>query len=321
MYKQSDFCTSGQIWEQCGREIYVQANICHGDPTKSPVIVLAPTDPTPGVCSDVVCSGYSCTVGRRTPTAGDPINIGSGEVLESLSLFTIDGPGRPLEFAFNYHSALPLFASVSRESGHGWAHSFGGTLRAISQNWLYHIPASGAEALFYRTGPSTWEARRPVSADTIVQTGNQYQVRDPDGTFTSYDVTTGRWVSTADRWGNAVTAQYDAGGNLISVTDAVGRVIQIVENAGLLEQLVLPGGATWTFSYTDGSLTAIHDPVHPTSGPAWRSFAYAPDTRGDLRLLTSMTDDSGAVVAGFTYAGNRATSSSGAEGTVTCPRP
>jgi YD repeat-containing protein len=313
--KESDTCTTGEIWEQCGREIYVQANICHGDPTKSPVIVLAPTDPTPGACSDVVAVGRDCQ--DNCPTVGHPINVGSGEVLESLSLFTIDGPSQPLEFAFKYHSALPQFASLSRESGQGWTHSFGGTLRAISQNWLYHIPASGAETLFHRTGPSTWEARRPTSATTIVHAADRYEVRETDGTVVSYDASTGRWVSTADRWGNVVTAQFDTNANLVSVTDALGRVIQILEEDGLLRQLILPGGATWTFAYVDGALTAIHDPLHPTTGPAWRSFAYTPNSRGDLRLLTSMTDDSGTVLAAFTYAGDRATSSSSVDGTVT----
>ncbi len=81
----------------------------------------------------------------------------------------------------------------------------------------------------------------------------QYVLADIDGNVMKYDGATGLWLSTTDRWGNALTASYDNSGALLGVTDSEGRTITFTYGGGGVASVALPTGETWRASSTTAS--------------------------------------------------------------------
>jgi YD repeat-containing protein len=287
----------------CGLEAYVFLSACDDvERTNRSANGQIPPGPT-AVCTNQPMPGYSCRYQPKTPAVGKPVNIGSGEVMLDLPLFSLGNPVGTFDFAMHYHSAQPVYSTLAQETGYGWTHPFTETIRRVAgtDDFLHHIAGDGAEAIYRKSGTDTWVPFRPAGlVTTIAVSGGNYRLQSPDGSSRSFHPTTGRLLAITDRWGNAITGQYDANGNLTAIVDPFGRTVQTVETNGFLTQIVLPGGATWNFGYSGGQLTDIRDPLHPTTGPAWRSFTYAANRAGVPRLLTEMRDDA-SVIETHTY--------------------
>jgi len=271
------------------------------------VTVNAPFGAAGGSCS---LSKDSCPFNPQnsggTPTPGGPINIGSGDVSYSVPLFTIAQQPMSLPFVLSYHSERfgnPTL--VSSSIGLGWTHPFAQTMRQIDAGgvYLYQISAAGREYYYTRQPDQTWKASLPGDLRSVVtKVGSQYQLKDLDGTITAFDVTTGRWLSTTDRWSNAITGTYTVDG-LATITDSMGRQITLTYAAGQVSQIAFDGKA-WRFVYTGNRLMQIFDPLHTgviPGGTPWRTFAYQADGLGVMRLLTEVRDDGGFLLEGHTY--------------------
>jgi RHS repeat-associated protein len=309
----SGTCTVTGIDAGClGLEVRAVATACA---TSARSVATATLAPAPTACLRNAFRGCpGCGPGK---SVGNPVNVGGGDVALSIPLFSISEPAGTLPLELYYDSERPVYASLSGELGLGWSHSFAQSLRAIdaSANYLYHVQPTGVERIFQRGG-TTWVAMRPANnRDVITQVGSEYRLQQQDGVIVAFDVTSGHWISNTDRWGNVTSASYDGSGNLTGITDPLGRTITVVSAGTALQQVTLPGGATWRFSYTNGNLTSINDPLHPYPGPAWRTFEYANNRVGEPRLLTSMKDDAGVVLESHTYdSQDRGTSSASANG-------
>ncbi len=246
---------------------------------------------------------------------GRPVNFGSGDVSLTLPLFNIPQSPRGLSFDMAYHSARPAYPTIAREVAPGWTHSFNPTLRLIRvtgsngrvrETKAYGLDEMGRERFYEDENElGVWKPVRPADVhDELTRAGAELRLRDVNGTVRAFDAATGRWLSTADRWNNRVSATYDAAGNLTAVTDSVGRVITIVASGSRIAQMTLPDGAVWRFSYDgNGQLISIHDPLH-SGTTAWRTFAYQNDSSNVPRLLTAMRDEAGALLEGHTYDGS-----------------
>jgi len=247
-----------------------------------------------------------------------PVNVGSGDVSYFESLFRIEQSPAPLSFDLSYHSERPLNPRLGRYPlGAGWTHTFNQTLQPIDRDaqFLQLNTGEGREVMFQRTGTNAWNAVRPREwrgRVTVDQTLTKYLYTDLDGAVTAFDRTGGRWLSTTDRWGNVISGSY-TGSDLTTITDSMGRQIALAYSGGLLTAITLPNGAVWRFGYGAGPLAQIFDPMHAGALP-WRTFSYVPDSRGTLRLLTEVHDES-SVLEGHTYdANDRGTSGSSGNG-------
>lgn len=345
-------CVMTNYWSLCGEEVFATASACLQPYVRTMSAGPAVVPPQLGgpICSgQQPASGYppgsrshpgnpnggpsmsepggagssGCQGGNpmsscgSQPFVGQPVNLGSGEVVLEEPIFTIEQPAGSLSMSLHYHSQRPLFGSLTNESGIGWTHSFGEIIRPIAnEDFLYYVAADGSEAIYSKTAPDTWKPWRPYHlTSTIRKAGGEYVLEGQSGWKQSFSVTTGRWLTTKDRWQNTISATYDTAGNLTAVTDGLGRAIQIVENGGRVQQVTLPGGATWTFEYSGSKLTAIRDPFHPAPGPAWRAFNYQSNQRSEPRLLTQVLDDTGTVIESHLYdSSDRATTSVGPAG-------
>jgi len=248
-------------------------------------------------CNDCTSDGAGAPNG-----GGKPIQFGSGDVSVSIPLFTIDQNPLPLHFGLAYHSSQPMFPNVALPEplGSGWTHTFNDFLTPLDPNGflLYRVDGYGHETLYERSGLNQWLPRLPGDLrvrETVTLSGGIYRVTKLDGTITAFS--NGRWISTTDRWGNAITGAYD-GANLSSVTDSAGRVVALSYTGARLDAVALPTGKVWRFS--GAPLAAIHDPIH-TGATAWRTITYIADSHGIPRLLHELSDESGAVLEGHEY--------------------
>lgn len=241
--------------------------------------------------------------GAPAPGVGKPINVGSGDVSMSLPLFTLAQAPLSLSFSLSYHSSQPIYPSlVPSPAGVGWIHPFAQILKPIpSTNRLFHLTPEGEEHEYTQNG-GVWNASRPAELrGTVTLVGGEYRLTDLDGTVTAFDAATGRWKSTTDRWGNAITGTY-TGSDLTAITDSVGRQVTLSYTSGLLTGISLPSTGLWRFEYagTPARLERIYDPIH-TGGTPWRTLEYQADAGGTVRLLTAVRDEASALLEGHTY--------------------
>jgi YD repeat-containing protein len=257
-------------------------------------------------------TGPPCSDRRMCPVgaggaaagAGRPINAGSGDVTLTVPFFTLAQSPLSLGFGLSYHSEMPRYpALVASPAGLGWTHPYAQTLRPVDAvaSSLYHLTAEGYESEYVREADGSWIAASPGELrGRVVAAGGQYQLTDLDGTTTVFDAATGVWLSTTDRWGNALQGGFDGQGNLVSVTDAEGRQIQLAYSGGQLAQVTLPGGESWRLGYQGNVLTELFDPLHTGSQP-WRTFGYVTDSQGVVRLLSAARDEAGYLLEGHAY--------------------
>jgi RHS repeat-associated protein len=196
-------------------------------------------------------------------------------------------------------------ALVGSPVGLGWTHEYAQTLRPEdgTSNRLYHITAEGYEREYLRIAPDNfWVAINPAELrGTIVKVGTdptaEYQLTDLNGTITGFDVTAGTWKYTKDRWGNTISGIYTSG-QLTTISDSEGRQIQLANTSGQVT-ITLPNSKTWKLTLTGGLMTAIRDPLHPSSD--WRTYSYVNDHVGVQRLLSSIKDDGLKELEAHTY--------------------
>jgi RHS repeat-associated protein len=223
-----------------------------------------------------------------------------------LPLFTVSQSPLSLPFTLSYHSGTPFFPTlVSSPVGLGWTHEYAQTLRPTdgSNATLYQVLGDGLEGQYQLGGDGAWHASLPgilrgtVTKDTPT---NRYLLADLNGTITAFDVTTGRWLSTTDRWGNQIAGTYDGSGHLTTLTDSMSRQVTLSYTGSFLTGISLPDGQSWTLGYTGNNLTQVFDPFHSSPIP-WRAFSYQADSVGVVRLLTQVLDDAGFLLEGHSY--------------------
>ncbi|HEX8251869.1 MAG TPA: RHS repeat-associated core domain-containing protein [Thermoanaerobaculia bacterium] len=276
---------------------------CTAPTTEVTVAVSAPAS-EPGTCkADKWCPDCN---GFPAPAAGKPVALGSGDVTVTEPLFSINQIPLPLSFTLTYHSQRYVYPHlVDSPLGLGWSHTFSDTIRRVDARGtvLYRVDGEGHE-LHYEGRPNgPWYVVSPGELrgrQAITLQDGSYVIRELDGKTTTYSGATGRWQATTDRWGNSITGLFDSNGYLIGLRDPVGREITFTHVAGTITSIAMPTGETWRFDHNGFSLMAIFDPIH-TGTTAWKTYEYAPDSKGIARLLSAVRDESGALLEGHNY--------------------
>ena len=241
-------------------------------------------------CKPNFDTGNSCPISPNM-CPGAPVNVGTGDVSLTIPLFTIAQTPMPLSFDLSYHSLAPDYPSAfTTPLGKGWTHPFNTSLRptdAVNEpGRLVLLTTHGERYYFDQVTPSLWTAVNPGVRNDIIVSGSEYVLLFLDGSETHFDIASGHWTSTRDRWGNTIAGTYSSGA-LTSITDSAGRSVTLAYTAGALASVQLPNSETWHFGYSNGELATITDPIH--SAP-WRSFAYVNDSNNVQRLLTDAYD-------------------------------
>jgi RHS repeat-associated protein len=237
--------------------------------------------------SDASCETCGCAGGASGAAGGGP---GSAPGLS--------GPGATLRYAAGGAggTGFPGTAAWTPELGRYWSHDYAEriVIDPITGNdthvWLITRDATfreftGLSSGLYGTASPTDEYRQ------LHRTGSGWELHGLDGSVETFD-SNGRWLSTADKNGNAKVATYTMS-QLTSVAfpdgrsetftyDLSGRLATITENG------VGSGSRTWTYTWTGDDLTRIDRPL----GPAWE-FTYGDTNFPGYMTLMELVDGSG----------------------------
>ncbi|MHB8762701.1 MAG: DUF6531 domain-containing protein, partial [Coriobacteriia bacterium] len=210
-----------------------------------------------------------------SPSAGKPVNVGSGNMFYKEPLFSITGPGASaVDFSLSYNSRETSVGAL----GPGFTHTFDQRLTTVGSHRLWRGPEGLRVLWVLENHPPTGEIRRAVYPGDMTGTmtlGTNFQIRALEGSVTELNSSAGRWVRSADRWGNAITGTYSiTGSDLTTITDAMDRTLTLTYTSGKLMSVTDSDGNQWRFQYDGGGrLEKVFDPLHTGTTP-WRQYAW-----------------------------------------------
>ncbi|MFV0459027.1 MAG: RHS repeat-associated core domain-containing protein, partial [Actinomycetales bacterium] len=207
----------------------------------------------------------------------------------------IGGAGPQMAFTRQYSSADRHGGGF----GPGWRHSFEYGLSTLGASVVVSSP-DGREQMFTGSSGSTTYQAMPGNTSSLVKTATGWTLTELSGASVRFDAV-GRAVQVATPGGHAAVLAYDASGHLVSVTNEVnGRSWTLGWAAGRITSLTGPEldgePLRWTYTYTDGKLTAACTPAAAGQPGGCRTYAY------DEVGLTHARDGAGRVVAQVGYA-------------------
>ena len=230
-------------------------------------------------------------------TVGSKANVASGELVNSLDLFSTSGNGPSLGMSL-YYSSLDAFDG---SLGTGWSDSFDIFVTKDQSGDVVLHQGNGVRRLYalsgssYTSQPGDTSVLTKNAASTFLLTredgtrfafnadGKIATITDRNGNALTFTYARGLLQNVTDGAGRSVTFSYDASGKLATVTDPTGAIYSFSVGESL-SSVVLPGGGTWSYTYDAGSfLSSKTDPNGNTT-----TYAYDAEHR-----LISATDPSG----------------------------
>lgn len=219
---------------------------------------------------------------------------------------TAGGPGTGAGAYLRYkagsigHPNLPGSGAWSAELGRYWSHDYAERIfedsnPAPAVSKVYLVTGSAVYQTFSdMAGDGVYEIRKPASVYETLETapGGGWTLTYLDGMVKTFDAD-GRWISTADRFGNAKTATYTAA-RLTQVDFPDGRHEEFAYHpSGKLASLTEVGvdGLTsrvWSYTWTGEDLTRIDMP----DGRALEYF-YTDGTHPGFMTRTELVGDDG----------------------------
>ncbi|MCU1471878.1 MAG: hypothetical protein JWQ39_3027, partial [Glaciihabitans sp.] len=207
-------------------------------------------------------------------TAGDPVNLSTGEFYESVTDDVIPGTGPPLEVARTYSTNS---AASDGPFGYGWSPNFATHLEVVTPGdtsdplprKVRITQENGATVEFEENSDHMYEAGARVLASL------------------TYDATADQWTFTRHA---SDTLTFDTDGNLLTRTDLNGNTVTNHYTSGVLTSISASGGRSISFSWSGSHISA-------TTDSAGRATLYTYDTAGNLLTATAVD---GAVTT-YTY--------------------
>ena len=130
---------------------------------------------------------------------------------------------------------------------------------------------------------------------------------DADNTVETYDYNTGRLKSVRTQWSYLQNLNYDANGNLTSVSDSHGRQLSFTYTNGVLRTMTDPNGNVYTYSFDTPLVTPLLQsaPIrlisvaYPASTSTLPTIQYVYKDPNNPLFLTGMIDENGNRFATF----------------------
>jgi len=252
-----------------------------------------------------------CNGGR--PGIGNPISLGGGNKYQAVTDFETATPDK-LGFTRYYNSggALDRQRSIL---GAGWRSVFDAYIDTTHPGWYVYVHRPDGQVLEmdFAFGSSTWYA---IQADVdlqLTQTGSSWVLTDSDDTVWTFTQLTAQapaavLASIKRRSGYTQTLQYDASGQLASVTDSYGRTLQFTFQNGLLSTITAPDGGVYQYLYQNvyqtlpiANLQQLVRVVKPGQSPASPPQNYLYENAIFPAALTGIVDDNGNRYATYSY--------------------
>lgn len=229
-----------------------------------------------------------CTVTDSTPvtveeyegcalkvTVGSSANVASGELTDSLPLFSTQGAGPSLSLSLHYGS----LDGHNGPLGRGWSHSYdifvtentfgevvlhegNGSRKLYTPSGSGYLSQPGDTSILTRNADGTFTlTRKDGPRYSFRADGKIASITDRNGNALAFAYAGGLLQTVTDPAGRAVAFSYDASGKFASVTDPAGSVYSFTAG-GSLTNVTFPDGGTWSYAYdADAFLTAKTDPA------------------------------------------------------------
>lgn len=233
---------------------------------------------------DINNGGQGDDTNTCPPCVGDPINFGTGNKFERAVDYQGSGP---------FPMSLVRYYNSQDNAVFGFGSWRGGYSRAIA------IPSAGVARVtrddgrvltFTLTG-GVWTPNSSVNS-RLAQTAAGWIYTTANDETETYDVN-GRLVAFANRAGLTQTLDYDADGNLISVTGPFGRQLRFsyvaaaAGNGWLVSQVTAPDGGSYSYAYdANDNLVSVRFPDNSV-----RQYLYENTTF--IHALTGVIDENG----------------------------
>ncbi|UCV03337.1 RHS repeat-associated core domain-containing protein [Dechloromonas denitrificans] len=234
----------------------------------------------------------SLGVGTSITTAGDPVNMLTGNLVHSERDIVIKSRGLPIIFERTYNSKTPKDGPL----GFGWTHSFnqyilfkGVETGEAKVTW---VDGSGAER-FYKTAAqssgnitvgTTLSAQPGVYQALTRRADGFYSIREKNGLTYVFEAINGtatntnqkaRLLSVTDRNGNTLTLSYAAWPNLL-VSDALSRSLTLKHDGnGRIYEVADWNGTVHRYEYDGaGNLSTYKNPLAIAGSQSPVTYTY-----------------------------------------------
>lgn len=251
--------------------------------TPSSPLAEAPKDKEPD------CNGLS--------SCGDPIDIGSGNMYETVTDYTTVGQN-PLVLK-RYYNSMATADSYATTLGPKWRHNYDRYLHVVSATEIDAERSDGQLVAFIDVS-GTWTPSGDVDLK-LTGSGSSYTLTTSDGVVEAYSVTSGVGTLSSITYpsGYAQTLSYSSG-KLQTVTDSYSRSLGFTYTGNDLTGVSTPDTATFTYGYTTTAgkdlLTSV---TYNTSPSTNQTYVYG---NTDYPFaLTGITDENGNGYASWTY--------------------
>ena len=249
-------------------------------PAPPPPATKALGNPSNSNDPNCACSASASPNGRGQMAAGDPVNIGTGNVYLSQTDYTTVGPN-PLAFTRSYNSLSNVVAGTASTSNVGvnWRTNFDRTLiftpATGSPTSITAFRADGQGIPFTLSG-STWVTDTD-SDYSLVQNGTTWTLHGPDDTVETYNAA-GKVTTIVLRDGYTQTLAYGTANNLTTVTDSYNRKLTFGTGTNnLISSITTPENTTINYGYTIGTgttATRLATVTYPTSPATSQTYLY-----------------------------------------------
>jgi RHS repeat-associated protein len=245
-----------------------------------------------------------CCNNTGSAAAGEPIDIGSGNVTYEYTDYTTAGQN-PLAFTRYYNSLGNAYgiSTFAAEMGVNWRSTYDRYIQIASSSKVIVERAGGQQLTFNLVG-STWTPNKDVNL-SLTHSGTTWTLTDVDDTVETYTTTSGGNEALLNtivlRNGYTQTTGYNTSNQLTSVTDSYSRALSFTYNtSGTLATVGTPDSTTISYGYTSATggyqLTSASFPTSTT-----QTVTYIYGNSGLPFALTGITDENGHGYASWTY--------------------
>jgi YD repeat-containing protein len=274
-----------------------------------------PCIPLPGILLQCAVRTFRCAPpnapqetcpGCNKPTAGQPINLATGNTYIIESDLSIPGLGGGLRLSRTWNSMLPsIQSSYAFMFGPNWRSTYEERLILDScDGYLKYAREDGSVWSFglLTVTPKVYQTAAPAN-DTTTITANldasnataSFTLVSKSGEKRIFDGASGVLLSIVDRNGNTTQLTYDASSRLTTVTDPASRHLTFTytsSSSNLVSTVTSDAGITLSYAYDgQGRLTQVTKPDNTTV-----SFVY--DAKN---MITAVKDSEGKILESHTY--------------------